>query len=366
MRPSTLFALFVSSACLVACSQPSGDQVGADPGSDDVGSAASIDACNGAPLRCFARVSVAALNAGPLVTPPGYGPSDLESAYNLDVSASVDATVAVVEAYGYANLESDLAAYRAQFGLSPCTVASGCLTILNQSGQASPLPGDAPAGDDWTVETALDVDMASAACPSCKILVMQADDDVGSGLFVANSTAAILGATVISNSWGGDEGQYGSDLSTIEADFDHPGIAVFASTGDDGYDDGGSGAAYPSVSAYTIAVGGTTLQRDPATIRGWSEVAWGGGGASCSQLVAKPAWQHTPCPKRAAADISAVGDPDTGVAVYHLNEGARSIQSSPWLVLGGTSVSSPLVAAMFAQTGTCEIHTIVNAETAAS
>src|SRR5580692_8375970 len=169
MRRYRLFARFVASAYVVACSQPPGDHVAATPGSDNLASATSIDACNGAPLHCFVRVQVAQLDAAPLVTPPGYGPSDLQSAYDLDVSASVDATVAVVEAYGYANLESDLAGYRAQFGLPACTVASGCLTIVNQTGQPSPLPGDAPAGDDWTVETALDIDMASAACPSCKI-----------------------------------------------------------------------------------------------------------------------------------------------------------------------------------------------------
>ena len=350
MRSVKLFALVAATTTAVACAPPSSDRVDGDPPAT-AGSATSVEVCTGGRQRCLARMQLAAPNAVPLDAPPGYGPSDLQSAYHLDVSTAVTATMAVVEAYDYANLESDLAAYRAQYGIPPCTSASGCLQILNQNGQASPLPGGAPAGDDWTVETALDVDMASAMCPSCKIIVMQADDDVGSGLFVANATAASLGATVISNSWGGDEGQYGSDLAALEADLDHPGVAVFASTGDNGYDDGGGGALYPSTSAYTIAVGGTTLEPDATTVRGWSEVAWGGGGASCSGLVPAPAWQHTPCPKRAAADIAAIGDPETGVAVYHASAGTFINRPSPWIVLGGTSVSSPLVAAMFAQTG---------------
>ena len=158
------------------------------------------------------------------------------------------------------------------------------------------------------------------------------------------NAAAQNGATVISNSWGTDEIAFDGDLTTAESYFDHPGVAVFASTGDNGYDNGGAAAVYPSVSAFTIAVGGTTLVQDSTTPRGWSETAWSMGGASCSMLIAKPAWQtSSPCTMRAAADVAAVGDPGTGVAVYNQAGGG-------WGVVGGTSAASPLVAAMFAQT----------------
>src|SRR5262249_7228007 len=134
-------------------------------------------------------------------TPSGLGPADLQAAYKLDVSKT-GGTIAIVDAFNYPNAESDLATYRAQYGLPPCTKANGCLQIVNQNGATSPLPGNAPAGDDWTVEAALDLDMASAACPNCKIVLVLAQDDQGFGLFIAQAAASNM-ANVISNSWGG-------------------------------------------------------------------------------------------------------------------------------------------------------------------
>jgi subtilase family serine protease len=110
--------------------------------------------------------------------------------------------------------------------LPACTTASGCLTIVNQSGATSPLPSAPPSNDDWTVETALDLDMASAACPNCKLLLVQADDDQGDGLYTAQGTAVSLGATVVSNSWGGPE-QAGSPATATESYFNHPGVGIF-------------------------------------------------------------------------------------------------------------------------------------------
>jgi subtilase family serine protease len=270
------------------------------------------------------------------------GAADLVSAYQLDTSRSPGAIVAIVDAFGYANAESDLAVYRSKYGLPPCTVASGCLTIVNQNGQTSPLPPDPPANDDWTGETALDLDMASAGCPNCKILLVQADDDQGDGLMIAQETAAKLGAAVISNSWGGPE-----DPNNPATNSEHyfkltTSASIFVAAGDDGYDDAGQGPDYPSTSAYAIGVGGTSLTRS-ATTRGWSEKAWSSGGSSCSLSIAKPSYQgSTSCSFRASADIAAVGDPATGVAVY--NQGS-------WQVVGGTSAASPLAAAIYALTG---------------
>src|SRR5262249_13615876 len=205
----------------------------------------------------------------PYAVPPGCGPADLASAYNL--SGSGTGTIAIVDAFGYPNAESDLASYRSQFGLPPCTKANGCLRIINQNGATSPLPPPPPPGDDWTVETALDLDMASAACPSCKLLLVQAQDDQGDGLFIAQNAAANAGATVISNSWGGPEP---SNVASFEsADF-QPASAkagIFVSSGDSGFT--GSSSDYPSVSAFVTAVGGTRLVRS-SNARGWTESAW--------------------------------------------------------------------------------------------
>ena len=291
--------------------------------------------CNGGTYHCFARVQTDAVgHVRADATPQGLGPTQLAEAYRIPTANDPGATVAVIDAYGYPTLEADLAAYRAQYGLPPCTVASGCLTIVNQSGQTSPLPAPPPAQDDWTQETALDVDMASAGCPKCKILVVQATNDRGNGLVVANNTAATLGATVISNSWGGPES------ASQDSYFTHQGIAIFASTGDSGFET--RGASYPAASPRVIAVGGTSLIPQPSSLRGWAEVAWNGGGSACSAQAPKPAWQtSTACANRMTADVAAVGDPSTGVAVY---------ANGAWGVVGGTSASSPLVAAIYANT----------------
>jgi len=293
--------------------------------------------CNGPNKRCFAHVVTDVQGKFKAdVAPSGFGAPDLVDAYKIPVDVDPGATIAIVDAFGYPTLEADLAAYRTQFGLPPCTIANGCLTIVNQAGQTSPLPAASnDPQDDWTFETALDIDMASAGCPKCKILVVQATSDRDDGLDIANNTAAALGASVISNSWGGPE--------SADADvyYTHPGIAIFASTGDNGWR---KRASYPAASPNVIAVGGTTLVKNSASPRGWAETAWADGGSGCSSQAAKPSWQTKTdgvCNFRSTADVSAVGDPATGVAVYN---------NGHWGVVGGTSASSPLVAAIYAVT----------------
>jgi MYXO-CTERM domain-containing protein len=320
---------------------------------------ASDAVCTKGRFRCFARAKAGGASGRfkALAVPQGYGPSDLQSAYKINPNATATAkpTVAIVGAYGYPALESDLAVYRSTYGLPACTVASGCLKIVNQNGAVSPLPSPPPPDDDWTVETALDVDMVSAACPKCNILVVQAEDNLGEGLFLAQAAAAQLGATVISNSWGGPEpkgttpaetAQIAAQMAQIDEVFDQPGIAVFVAAGDDGFNDGGEGPDFPGTSSHVISVGGTRLVRD-ASARGWSETAWSNGGSACSLFIPKPAYQTlSPCALKATADIAAVGDPVTGVAVY--NAGAKD---GPWLTVGGTSAASPFVAGVYAATG---------------
>ena len=300
--------------------------------------------CGGAAMRCFAHVHTTddgVVQAA--VAPAGFGASDLQAAYNIPATIMGTPTIAIVDAYGYTTLEADLAMYRTQYGLPACTIANGCLKIVNQNGAATPLPAQPPTNDDWTLETALDVDMASAGCPTCKILVVEANDDSGSGLDTSQNTAATLGATVISNSWGGPE-QAGQSLDGLEVNFDHPNIAIFVSAGDAGYNDAGQGPDYPATSSHVIAVGGTHLVKDAST-RGWIETAWTRGGSACSLSITKPAYQtNSGCQFKATTDIAAVGDPQTGVAVYNSRNGG-------WTVVGGTSASAPLIAAIFAATG---------------
>jgi len=286
---------------------------------------------------CYAlvRTDVPAVHANALspdATPSGFGPSDLQSAYNIASAAASDgggATVAVAELADDPNLESDLATYRSQYGLPACTTANGCFRKVNQSGQQGSYPG----GDTgWGTEASLDVDMVSAICPLCHILVVEAGD-----LDAAQNTAVSLGAHFISNSWGTGDG---SGDAGGDADFNHAGVVDVASSGDSGY-----GVSFPATSQYVVAAGGTSLRRD-SSARGWSETAWSGAGAGCSSWEAKPSWQRdTGCSHRTVADVSAVADPGTGVAVYD------TYGQGGWFVVGGTSVSSPIIASVYALAG---------------
>jgi subtilase family protein len=282
---------------------------------------------------CFAEVVVGGPAAGPLAAPAGFGPADLTSAYEIP-GGGRDQVVGIVDAYGDPNLEADLATYRSTFGLPACTTASGCLRIVNQAGDASPLP--AP-DTGWALETSLDADMVSAVCPGCHILVVQADSDGLDQLGSAVDTAVRLGANVVSNSYG--TGVEFSGETDFESHYIHPGHPIVVSAGDIGYS-----ASFPAASPHVTSVGGTTLTRSVSGA--WSETVWSGTGSGCSAYLPKPVWQTDPnCPMRMLNDVSAVADPATGVAVND------SYQATGWQVVGGTSVSAPIIAAMYALTG---------------
>jgi len=271
----------------------------------------------------------------PNATVSGFGPADLQSAYNLpSATAGAGQVIGIVDAFGYPNAETDLATYRTQFGLPPCTTANGCFRKVNQTGGTS-----FPRTDSgWSEEQALDVDMASAICPNCKILLVQASSASFSDLAAAVNEAAALGATVISNSYGGGESSSGL---TFESAYNHPGIPVTVSSGDSGF-----GVEFPASSRFVTAVGGTHLVRS-STTRGWTETVWSGAGSGCSGLIPKPSWQtDTGCANRTVADVSAVADPNTGVAVRWTSKA-----SGGWLVFGGTSVAAPIIAAVYALAG---------------
>jgi subtilase family serine protease len=289
--------------------------------------------------RCHAHVvtdsrgNILMSNVTPNITPSGFGPAQLRGAYSITGSGSSATTVAIVDAYGYPNAESDLAVYRSQFGLPACTTANGCFKKVNQTGGAS-YPR---TNTGWDQEQALDLDMVSAMCPNCHILLVQASTSSYVNLGTAVNTAANLGARVISNSYGGSE----SGTSSYESYYNHAGIAVTVSAGDSGY-----GAQFPATSPHVIALGGTSLTMSGLTRTG--ETVWSGTGSGCSSVYAKPTWQSDPlCSNRMEADVSAVADPNTGVAVYGPGNGGRS----GWLVFGGTSVAAPLVGGIFGEKG---------------
>jgi len=324
------------------------------PGAATVARAAPthvVDACgpvSAGRARCFAEVrtdvhagkgvrgqAASTVTGKATALPPGYGPADLASAYKLPSTGGSGQTVAVVDAGDDPTAEADLAVYRATYGLPACTTANGCFRKVNQAGAAAPLPSD----QGWDVEIALDLDMVSASCPNCHLLLVEGNDPTFADLGAAENTAVALGAGEVSNSYGGTE-QNG--IQAFAADYSHPGVAIVASSGDFGY----GIPNFPAVLGSVIAVGGTSLS--PASnARGWSETAWWGAGSGCSAWIDKPSWQQDAnCPGRMVADVAADADPNTGPAVYDTDNGEPG-----WGVVGGTSAASPFIAGVIALAG---------------
>src|SRR5438270_3686091 len=312
---------------------------GGQPGAAGLGSTGACGAPRPGHVRCMARVSTAfgrvrhnAATSGPVHG--SYTPSDLASAYALPSAASgAGQLVAIVDAYDDPTAEADLGVYRSQFSLPACSSSTGCFRKVDQNGGAL-----FPAPDaGWATEVSLDLDMVSATCPLCSIVLVEASSDSMNDIYRAVDEAVALGAREVSLSLG--SGEYPTEVQD-DAVFNHPGVAIVASSGDDGY-----GVQYPAASPYVVAVGGTSLVRSGGA-RGWSETAWTGAGSGCSAYEGKPFWQtDSGCSRRTVADVSAVSDPNTGVAVYD------SYAESGWLPLGGTSVAAPVVAGSYALGG---------------
>jgi hypothetical protein len=277
----------------------------------------------------------------------GYGPADLRSAYNLAGPSSgrgAGETVAVVDAFNDSKAASDLATYRAHYGLPACkpSTGAGCVTQVNQQGKPSPLP---PGNVQWAAQESVDLDMVSAICPNCHILLVEANTNGLGDLGAADNTAVGAGAKFVSNSWDGSE--FPSESFYDNVYFNHPGVAIAVASGGTGY-----GTGWPSSSQYVTSVGGTSLTRDSGVSRGWTETAWSGSGSGCSSADPKPAWQTTDdsapggCLNRTENDVAAVANPKPGVAFYDTDH------KPGWSVMGGTSVATPIIAAVYALAGT--------------
>ncbi|MGH7203914.1 MAG: Ig-like domain-containing protein [Candidatus Levyibacteriota bacterium] len=253
-------------------------------------------------------------------------------------------TIAIVDAYGDPNVESDLQTFDQYYGLPTCTKANGCLQVINQNGQTSSLP----TRTDWIDEITLDVQTAHSLCQTCKILLVEANSSSYNDLTTATKTAASLHPSAISLSWGGSES---SGVSSAPS-YSSPGIPVIASSGDDGYNilsGRTSGVSFPASLPNVVAVGGTTLTVNSDDSYA-GESVWNGTGSGCASLSSATAnqtnlaaWSLTGCgTKRGVVDMAADADPSTGVAVYF---------NRRWAYYGGTSLAAPIIASAFALNG---------------
>jgi subtilase family serine protease len=289
--------------------------------------------------RCHARVvSDAHGKAVASSTPVGYGPVQFRTAYSLPSStAGSGQTIAIVDAFNDPNIESDLGVYSTAYGLPKCTTANGCFKKVNQKGGTS-YP---KTNSGWALEIALDVEMAHALCPRCKILLVEATSNSFSNLLAAEDYARTH-ANVVSNSWGGSE--FSSETTgSYDGHFNHIGKPITFSSGDAGF-----GVDYPAASRFVTAVGGTTLKLNANNTRA-SETVWSGTGSGCSAFEPKPSWQKDKgCIRRTVADVAADANPSTGAAVY---DSVRYSGNSGWFKVGGTSLSSPIIASIYALAG---------------
>ena len=276
-------------------------------------------------------------------TPEGYGPAQLQAAYALASAAASNGsgqTVALIESGDYPTAQADLNTYRSEYGLPAC--GSGCFEKVSQTGSTTSLPAEDAS---WAEESALDMDMVSAICPKCHILMVEANSATNANLGAAAKEAVALGATEVSNSYGG------SESGSSNADYAYSNVVVTASSGDSGY---AGGVEQPCSYSTVVCTGGSSLKmsgdtRTSETV--WNDLSAGDGAASsgCSKDVTKPSWQTDKgCTKRSESDVSFDADPENGVAVY---DSTAYEGYSGWLEFGGTSVASPAISAVYALAG---------------
>jgi len=303
-------------------------------------------------IHCFAQL-VTDKSGTPASSPlpAGYGPAQFHTAYQLPTTSSKPGTIAVVDAYDDPTITTDLATYDQTFGLPvfpncSATVTAACLSKVNQNG-GSTYPS---RSSSWALETSLDVETAHQICQNCKIILVEASSASYNNLMTAIDRARLLGATVISNSYGSSE--FSSEIS-YDSHFNIPGVAFIFSSGDNGY-----GSSYPAASPYVTSVGGTTLTLTAAN--NWqTETVWSGTGSGCSKYESRPFFQtNSACANRTIADVAADADPNTGAAVYdsYGYGGHRG-----WFQVGGTSLAAPIIAGTYGLANDITATTYANA-----
>jgi len=298
-------------------------------------------------MQCSIVVrSQASLQAANKPSPAALSPGQLRSAYGLSkaAQASNKGTVAIVDAYNDWHATGDLAKYRSYYGLPACKESTKCLRVVNQKGTTAWYP---KGNSGWAEEESLDLDMVSAICSKCKIILVESNSTTPGSLSAAEDTAFRLGAKFISNSWGGPEF---SGETSYDSHFEHKGVAITVSSGDDGY-----GVQWPASSPDVTAVGGTTLWMKGKTRtqeKVWNLGAGDATGSGCSDAEPQKAWQaadNSSCPdNRIDNDVAADADPRTGPAVYDSYPPSGAGLPKGWQQLGGTSASSPIIAAVYA------------------
>jgi subtilase family serine protease len=259
--------------------------------------------------------------------------------------------IAIVDAYDYPTALADLTAYSKQFGLPAPTTANFTVAYPTAT-KPKPDPSCAAYGgwDCWATESALDIEMAHSMAPSAHIYLVEANSNSNADLLAAVTKAIALvqvaGGGEVSMSWGG--GEYSTETKS-DSTFTGANVVFFASSGDS------EGTIYPAVSVNVVAVGGTTISRNPSTLIFQGEVTWEDTGGGYSAYEPRPTFQSSISAlvgaHRGVPDVAAVGNPRTGVWVYNSYENTYSGSLYAWNIIGGTSVASPLWAGIVNHAG---------------
>lgn len=233
-------------------------------------------------------------------------------------------TIAIVDAYHYPTAAQYLQVFSTQYGLP-----APKLKVIYASGKQP------PQDSGWEEEEALDIEMAHGLAPDAAILLVEAasasDTDLLQAVRVA-ATAIGKAGGYVSMSWGGSEFP---TQTLYQPNFTRAGIVMLAASGDD------PGTEFPSVLPNVIAVGGTTIIRDGSgNYTGQS--TWTKAGSGKSRYIGRPSFQTGVSTvvgtARGVPDISLEANPSSGVWAYST--------SLKWFRVGGTSVATPLAAAL--------------------
>jgi subtilase family serine protease len=320
------------------------------PGKADAGGFADSEATSsGTPIAGYyaeTPASLACLYSQVAVT-AGCNPATL---LNSQHAVGGSKAIAIVDAYHYPTALADLQAYSTQFGL---TVPTSSTFTVTHAGTTAPGPDPDCAvyggWNCWSSEAALDIEMAHALAPGAHIYLVEALSNSFSDLFAAEAKAVALvkaaGGGEVSNSWGG--GEFSTETS-FDSTFVGTNVVVFASAGDT------EGTEYPAASPNVVAVGGTTVSRSPATLNFEHEISWEDGGGGLSPYEPRPSYQGSISgivgTHRGIPDVAAIANPRTGVWVYDSYDTGSTV-ASHWNIFGGTSVASPLWAAIVNRSG---------------
>jgi subtilase family serine protease len=264
------------------------------------------------------------------IPPQYFSGSQLLNLYNVPTIKQTNKNIrqtriAVIIAFTYPGLLQDLTTYwqnDINFGPSSKPPKVNVYTMQG-----------ATFNDGWAQEECLDVQMVCTINPNANIYVVEAKSDLSIDLMKAIDYAVnTLNVDVVSMSWGDLENNAYASYSKL---FNNIYVTYCAASGDYNY------ASWPSVLQNCISVGGTTLLWTPNGKQTRTEYSWNKSGCGYSSSIPQPNYQknisgitHT---HRAIPDVSLVANEQT--CVYTVYKGK-------WYGIGGTSVATPIFAAM--------------------